>query len=103
MKKLSEEGSESPKAAALVYDQQGAPRIVAKGRGEIARKIIEEAKGYGIPLQKNENLVEALLHVELTKEIPPELYRTVAEILAFVYRLNKAAAEKPGRNSMEMK
>lgn len=78
------------KAAALVYDQTGAPRIVAKGVGNIARKMIEAAEAEGIPIQKNEVLVEALMQVELTKEIPPQLYRAVAEILAFVYRLEKA-------------
>ena len=75
------------KAAAIVYDQIGAPRIVAKGVGEVARKMIETAEAEGIPLQKNEVLVEALMQVELTKEIPPQLYRAVAEILAFIYRL----------------
>jgi len=78
------------KAAALVYDQTGAPRIVAKGVGEIARKMIEAAETEGIPIQKNEVLVEALMQVELTKEIPPQLYRAVAEILAFIYKLEKA-------------
>jgi len=78
------------KAAALVYDHTGAPRIVAKGVGEVARKMIEAAEAEGIPIQKNEVLVEALMQVELTKEIPPQLYRAVAEILAFIYRLEKA-------------
>lgn len=84
------------KAAALVYDQTGAPRIVAKGAGEVARKMIETAEAEGIPIQKNELLVEALMQVELTKEIPPQLYRAVAEILAFIYRLDKT---KSGSNS----
>lgn len=78
------------KAAAIVYDHVGAPRIVAKGVGEVARKIIMTAETEGIPIQKNEVLVEALMQVELTKEIPPQLYRAVAELLAFVYRLEKA-------------
>lgn len=77
------------KAAAIVYDQTGAPRIVAKGVGEVALKMIEAAEVEGIPLQKNEVLVEALMQVELTKEIPPQLYRAVAEILAFIYKLDK--------------
>jgi len=85
------------KAAALVYDQTGAPRIVAKGVGEVARKMIEAAKAEGIPIQKNEVLVEALMQVELTKEIPPQLYRAVAEILAFIYRLEKA--KRPNTSS----
>ncbi|EGW38133.1 flagellar biosynthesis protein FlhB [Desulfosporosinus sp. OT] len=51
--------------------------------------MIEAAEAEGIPIQKNEVLVEALMQVELTKEIPPQLYRAVAEILAFIYRLDK--------------
>jgi flagellar biosynthesis protein len=90
MKEMKEMKEIKEKAAAIVYDQTGAPRIVAKGAGEVAQKIIEAAKAEGIPIQKNELLVEALMQVELTKEIPPQLYRAVAEILAFVYRLEKA-------------
>jgi len=82
------------KAAALVYDQTGAPRVVAKGAGEVARKMIETAQREGIPIQKNEVLVEALMQVELTKEIPPQLYRAVAELLAFIYRLDKAKSRR---------
>jgi len=82
------------KAAALVYDQTGAPRIVAKGVGEVARKMIEAAEAEGIPIQKNQVLVEALMQVELTKEIPPQLYRAVAELLAFIYRLEKAKSRQ---------
>lgn len=78
------------KAAALIYDQTGAPRVVAKGAGEVAQRMIETARVEGIPIQKNEALVEALMQVELTKEIPPQLYRAVAELLAFIYRLDKA-------------
>lgn len=78
------------KATALIYDQAGAPRLVAKGVGEVARKIIEAAETEGIPIQKNAVLVEALMQVELTKEIPPQLYRAVAELLAFIYRLENA-------------
>jgi Uncharacterized homolog of the cytoplasmic domain of flagellar protein FhlB len=90
MKEMKKMKEMKEKAAALVYDRVGAPRIVAKGEGEVARKIIEVAQTEGIPIQKNEVLVEALMQVELTKEIPPQLYRAVAEILAFIYRLDKA-------------
>jgi flagellar biosynthesis protein len=82
------------KAAALKYDQTGAPRVIAKGQGDIAKKMIEIAEAEGIPIQKNEALVEALIQIELTKEIPPQLYRAVAELLAFVYRLEKAKTNK---------
>lgn len=87
---MKEEKEKKDKAAALVYDHAGAPRIVAKGVGEVARRMIEAAEAEGIPIQKNEVLVEALMQVELTKEIPPQLYRAVAELLAFIYRLEKA-------------
>ncbi len=85
------------KAAALSYDYIGVPRVVAKGEGILANKIIEKAQENGIPIQENPELVDALIHVELMKEIPAELYQAVAEILAFVYRLNEKAAESKVR------
>lgn len=83
------------KAVALAYDQIGAPKIVAKGDGLLARKIIEFAQEKKIPIQSNEALVEALMHVELNREIPPELYQAVAEVLALIYRLDKRKANNP--------
>ena len=80
----------SPKAVALKYDDKKnkAPRVIAKGRGEIAEKIIEVAKAHNVPLYEDKNLVQLLEALELETEIPPELYRAVAEVLAFIYRLN---------------
>jgi len=80
-----------PKAVALKYDQEKdhAPKVIAKGRGEIAKKIIEIAKAHNLPLYEDQNLVQILEALELETEIPPELYRAVAEVLAFIYRLNK--------------
>jgi flagellar biosynthesis protein len=80
-----------PKAVALKYDQEKdhAPKVMAKGRGEIAEKIIEIAKTYNLPLYEDKNLVQILEALELEAEIPPDLYRAVAEVLAFIYRLNK--------------
>ena len=80
----------SPKAVALKYDQKKdkAPRVVAKGRGEIARKIIEVAQAHQVPLYEDKNLTQILEALDLETEIPPELYRAVAEVLAFIYRLN---------------
>ena len=80
----------SPKAVALKYDgkKNKAPRVIAKGRGEIAEKIIEVAKAHNVPLYEDKNLVQLLEALELETEIPPELYRAVAEVLAFIYRLN---------------
>ena len=79
-----------PKAVALKYEKEkdGAPRVVAKGRGLVAQKIIETAKAHRVPLHEDKNLVEVLEALDLETEIPPELYRAVAEVLAFIYRLN---------------
>jgi flagellar biosynthesis protein len=83
----------SPKAVALKYDGQKdrAPRIMAKGRGDIAEKIMDIAKEHDVPLYQDQNLVQILEALDLETEIPPELYRAVAEVLAFIYRLNGKA------------
>ena len=83
----------SPKAVALKYDQKKdkAPRVIAKGRGEIAKKIIEVAQAHQVPLYEDKNLIQILEALDLETEIPPELYRAVAEVLAFIYRLNSSA------------
>ena len=80
----------SSKAAAITYDagKDLAPRLVAKGSGPVADKIIEIARQHDIPMVKDENLVQILEALDLDTEIPPELYRAVAEVLAFIYRLN---------------
>ena len=75
-------------AVALHYDRKGAPRVVAKGRGSIGEKIIELAKAHDIPIEENDVLAGALSKVELGDEIPPELYKAVAEVLVFVLRLS---------------
>ena len=79
-----------PKAVALKYEKEkdAAPRVVAKGRGSVAEKIIETAKAHRVPLHEDKNLVQVLEALDLETEIPPELYRAVAEVLAFIYRLN---------------
>lgn len=81
------------KAVALKYnkDKDPAPKVVAKGSGYIAEKIIETAKAHNVTLYEDKNLVQVLEALDLETEIPPELYRAVAEVLAFVYRLNGKA------------
>ena len=83
----------SPKAVALKYDQKkdSAPRVIATGRGEIAEKIMAVARANNVPLYEDKNLVQVLEALDLETEIPPELYRAVAEVLAFIYRLNNSA------------
>ena len=84
------------KAVAIIYDaeKRGAPRVVASGKGEIARKIIETAREAGVYIQEDPDLVELLAKVPLGQEIPAELYRTVAEVLAFVYKVNEQFKNK---------
>ena len=84
-------------AVALSYDKlkAGAPKVVAKGAGLIAEKIKETARRHGVPVLENKPLAQALYKaVEIGREIPTALYRAVAEILAYVYRLN---GRIPGR------
>ncbi len=75
-----------PLAVALRYERPDAPRVVAKGRGEIGQKIIDTAKEHGVPLEQNPALAEALSKVELDEHIPEALYRAVAEVLGFILR-----------------
>jgi flagellar biosynthesis protein len=79
------------KAAALKYkpDEDAAPKVVAKGSGSIAERILEVARANKIPLKEDPQLVEVLSTIDLNREIPPELYKAVAEILVFVYRMTK--------------
>ncbi len=76
----------------MKYDKfnDRAPRVTAKGRGEIAKKIIDIAHGNNITIYEDNNLIQVLESLDVETEIPPALYRAVAEVLAFVYRLNKS-------------
>jgi flagellar biosynthesis protein len=78
------------KAAALRYDpkRDSAPKVVARGRGHVADAITAVAREHHIPLHEDPNLVEVLEAMDIDLEVPPALYRAVAEVLAFVYRLN---------------
>ena len=75
------------KAIALVYDGSGAPRISAKGEGDIAEEIIQLADEHDIPLCDNAALVEILSQIEVGENVPQDLYTAVAHIIAFAYRL----------------
>jgi flagellar biosynthesis protein len=76
-------------AVALHYKGQGAPKVVAKGRGLVADNIIALAKENGIPLEEDTALVAALSQVELGRETPRELYMAVAQVLAFAWQVSK--------------
>ena len=85
-------------AVALKYDAatDHAPKVVAKGRGFVAEKIMALARQRGIPMREDPDLIQLLTQIDLDREIPPTLYKVVAELLAFVYRLNQRYPQ-PGR------
>lgn len=89
------------KAVAIKYKavSQTAPTIAAKGAGLIAEKIIKIAKEHDIPIKEDADLVETLSQLDLDQEIPPELYAVIAEVLAWVYKVNSqyGAPHLPGR------
>ncbi|WP_243386839.1 EscU/YscU/HrcU family type III secretion system export apparatus switch protein [Bacillus kexueae] len=84
------------KAIALKYNelQDDAPKVVAKGEGDIAKQIIERAEEYGVPVQKDESLIALLSEVDINERIPEELYGVVAELFAFIYQLDKEVGRK---------
>lgn len=75
-------------AVALAYSQtDAAPRVVAKGRGVLAEQIISRAQDHGVYVHESPELVSLLMQVDLDQRIPPQLYIAVAELLAWLYRL----------------
>ena len=86
-------------AVALAYDpnEDGAPKVIASGKGALAEKIIEKAKESKIPVHEDDKLAETLSRLEIGEMIPPELYEVVAEILVFVDAMDKIKAKDKGR------
>lgn len=84
------------KAVALRYNAEDdtAPRVVAKGAGIIAEKILALAREHRVHVHEDPDLTGLLAKLEINAPIPEELYRAVAEILAFVYRLNARMGKK---------
>ena len=83
------------KAVALKYDIQKdvAPRVVAKGRGHVAEHILDTAQKNSVPVYRNKTLVNMLMALEIDREIPPELYKAIAEVMAYVYKIDKAKGQ----------
>lgn len=86
-------------AVALRYDKdrENAPRVVAKGRGHVARQLLAVARKHAVPVYQNQTVSQLLMAVELDREIPPELYQAVANVLAYVYRLDGRASGRKAR------
>ncbi|MEA2449465.1 MAG: flagellar biosynthesis protein [Thermoleophilaceae bacterium] len=80
------------RATALRYEGKGAPTVTASGAGYIADRIVEVARENGIPVRQDPALAEALAALELDTEIPEDLYRAVAEAIAWAYALDAKAA-----------
>lgn len=86
-------------AVALEYNKdslEGAPRIVAVGQGQIAEKIIELAREYGVPVYQDIEVVKKLVRLPLGSEIPPEMYQAVARVLGFIYNLEAKTKNNRG-------
>jgi flagellar biosynthesis protein len=78
-------------ALALSYNSQNgsAPKVVAKGNGIVANNIIQKAKEHNVPIQEDPSLVQLLSQLQINESIPEELYQAVAEVFAFVYRVDQ--------------
>ncbi|MBR4669923.1 MAG: EscU/YscU/HrcU family type III secretion system export apparatus switch protein [Butyrivibrio sp.] len=87
-------------AVALAYDpnEDGAPKVVASGKGALADKIIEKAKENKVPVHVDDKLADTLSRLEIGEMIPPELYEVVAEILVFVDAMDKIKAKDKTRH-----
>ncbi len=77
------------KAVALKYEREkyNAPKVVASGKGNVADHIIKLAQEHDILIKKDADLVELLSKIEINKEIPPMLYKAVAEVFSFIYKI----------------
>lgn len=84
------------KAVVLKYDvdKSKAPKITGFGKGQIAEKILKVAEDNKVPFYEDSSLVELLSKLAINSEIPPSLYNVVAEILSFVYKLDRLAKKK---------
>ncbi|MDO0946476.1 EscU/YscU/HrcU family type III secretion system export apparatus switch protein [Chromohalobacter israelensis] len=90
---MSDRSDDRKRAVALAYqDASAAPVVVAKGYGELAERIVEKAKHEGIFVHDAPELVALLMQVDMDAEIPPTLYQVIAELLAWVYDLEREQA-----------
>lgn len=87
---------QTTQAVALQYNEENvAPRVIAKGKGYVAENILNAAKKNSVPIYQNKTLTSMLMAVDIDREIPPELYTAVAEILAYVYRMDQKTKKFP--------
>lgn len=89
---------QKPVAVALQYDGKSTPTVNARGIGPLAEQIIDIAMQHGVPLQQDKELIEILAQLDVGDEIPENLYRAVAEVIAFAYILSGKFPEKWNRS-----
>ncbi len=90
--------AEQRSAVALAYGSgDGAPRVVAQGRGLVADEIIRVAQEHQVFVHQSTELVALLMQVDLDREIPPSLYRAIAELLAWLYQLESGSQKNNQR------
>lgn len=84
------------KAAVLKYDvdKDKAPKVVSIGKGQVAEKILKVAEEHRIPFYEDPSLIDLLSKLDIQSEVPPQLYNLVAEVLSFVYKLDRLAKKK---------
>lgn len=95
---MSEKG-DVLRAIALQYDGDNAPTVTASGEGAIAEEILRIAREHNIPLKEDALLAELLSDLNLGEEIPPMLYRVIAEVIAYAYLVSGKVPVKKGENS----
>lgn len=93
---MSNQQEISKQAVALSYNsnENAAPKVVAKGAGFMADKIVNAARQNAVPIYQNKTLTGMLMAIDIDREIPPELYQAVAEILAYVYRVDQRLGKR---------
>ncbi len=94
---MSEQPHPPTLAVALQYDGETAPKVTAKGAGDIAEQILAIAREHDVPLQDNPELVKLLSKIELGDQIPEALYLAVAEVIAFAYMLKGKTPKGHGK------
>ena len=98
---LSSKDKENLQAIAIKYDKDAkkAPTIVASGKGKIAKQILELAEENEIPMMEDPKLSKLLSSLKIKSEIPPNLFKIVAEVLAFIFYLEKMASKRSSLRS----
>lgn len=86
---MKKENRKEAVALSFSPEQSEAPKVIAKGKGLVADSILKKAQENGVPIQEDPNLVQLLGQLNLNESIPEELYQAVAEVFAFIYRLDQ--------------